>query len=96
MTQPDLKAVKEWARSKVHDEENCPPPWEWLQYMKLIEAIEMLMNPATVPVGMTATRTEDLLQSAARQGNIHRLKARNDQPDISQRHQDNWPEQPPK
>jgi len=78
MNQPNLQAVKEWAKAKTSDIDNAPPPWEWLQYMKIIEAIDMLGNPMTITIASTdeEPRTEGSRECASHSGNVHQLADR--------------------
>jgi len=70
----ELKRVREWAHEKIQG--GNEPPWAWYQYMKLIEAVDAILD------GLAAT-TENLQQSAEHQGTQLRLVASNDSRDTS-------------
>lgn len=72
MKMPDLYAVKAWAQEAVHGGKLNPPPWEWYQYMKLIEAIDALTGGMKIPVNAISIVTANSQQSVPHQGNDHR------------------------
>lgn len=45
-----LRDVREWAKAKIRA--GNEPPWTWYQYMKLIEAIDTILDgaAATAPI----------------------------------------------
>jgi hypothetical protein len=55
-----LQNVRQWANNKIAGGEE--PPWAWFQYMKLIETLDVIIE------GMNCVTTENLPQSAKRQG----------------------------
>lgn len=86
--EPDLIAVREWAKNKIAAGDE--PPWSWYQHMKLIEALDaILAGQASV------SPTGNLQRSDTHLGTHLRLVGSNDQQDSVQRHQADVPVQMP-
>ncbi len=67
MDQPDLQAVKDWAKAKIATRQE--PPWAWYQYMKLCETIDAILSAQDA----TITQTENSQQSEPHPGTHLRL-----------------------
>lgn len=93
MKRPDLLSVKLWAEESLHGGKVNPPPWEWYQYMKLIEAIDALENGTGIPINQITITTANSQQSAPRQERRPRLEVLASQPDTSQCHRETLPEE---
>ncbi len=78
--QHKLNDIRDWAREKAQSGEE--PPWAWYQYMKLIEALDSIIQ------GFSATTTENSQRSGARLGNTLRLVDATFEPGTFQPHQD--------
>jgi len=84
MKKPDLESVKAWAQEAVHGNKVNPPPWEWYQYMKLIEAIDALTGGMKIPVNAISITAANSRQLVQRSGNGSRLSVVEDCRDSSQ------------
>ena len=92
---PDLLAVRTWAQDAIHGSTVNPPPWEWYQYMKLVEAIDALMNGMSIPVASVQILTANSQQPEQRQGIARQQTGLRLVQDNSQPRQDKLVEQLP-
>ncbi|MCB1783552.1 MAG: hypothetical protein KDI13_06100 [Alphaproteobacteria bacterium] len=93
MERPNLLLVRLWAQNMLHGGEVNPPPWEWYQYMKLIEAIDALENGMQIPINQISISTANSPQLEQRQERHPRLEVVTCLQDISQSHPESGSEE---
>ncbi len=86
MERPNLLSIKLWAQNALHGGEVNPPPWEWYQYMKLIEAIDALERGVEIPINQITISTANSPQSGQRREKRPRLEVLTSRKDISRYH----------